>query len=167
MEKSGFFNSSGGDRLYDAADFAGYFSKLVTSGIFYTAASNLQVTPGSGMSLSVAAGSAWIKGYAYENTDALQLNLSTADGVKPRIDRVVLRLSAAERAVYLAVLTGTPSDNPAAPALTRTNDTYELGLAEILIPKGAVSVVAQNITDTRLNQALCGLVNSLVSAVYE
>ena len=46
------------------------------------------------------------QGYAYENTDALQLNLSTADGVKPRIDRVVLRLS--QRAVYLAVLAGTP-----------------------------------------------------------
>ena len=167
MEKCGFFNSASGDRLYDAADFAGYFGKLVSNGIFYTAGSNLQVTPGSGMSLSVAAGSAWIKGYAYENTDALQLNLSTADGVKPRLDRVVLRLSASERSVYLAVLTGTPSDSPAAPALTRTNDTYELGLAEVLIPKGAVSIVSQNITDTRMNQALCGLVNSLVSAVYE
>lgn len=35
MEKSGFFNSSGGDRVYSATDFAAYFGKLVSNGIFY------------------------------------------------------------------------------------------------------------------------------------
>ena len=51
--------------------------------------------------------------------------------------------------------------------LTRSNDTYELGIADIMIPKGSVTVAAINITDMRLNTALCGLVNSLVTAVYE
>ena len=167
MEKSGFFNSSGGDRVYSATDFAAYFGKLVSNGIFYAAASNLQVTPGSGMAVSVAAGSAWINGYSYENTDALTLNLVTASGVNPRIDRVVVRFSAVERRIYLAVLTGTPAETPTAPALTRSNDTYEIGLADILVPKGSVTISAINLTDTRLNTALCGLVNSLVTAVYE
>ena len=49
MEKSGFFNSSDGDRVYSATDFAAYFGRLVSNGIFYTSASNLLVTPGSGM----------------------------------------------------------------------------------------------------------------------
>ena len=167
MEKSGFFNSSGGDRVYSATDFAAYFGKLVSNGIFYTTTTNLQVTPGSGMAVNVAAGSAWINGYSYENTDALTINLATASGVNPRIDRVVVRFSAVERRIYLAVLTGTPAETPTAPALTRSNDTYELGLADILVPKGSVSIPALNITDTRLNTALCGLVNSLVTAVYE
>jgi len=167
MEKSGFFNSSGGDRVYSATDFAAYFGKLVSNGIFYAAPTNLQVTPGSGMAVSVAAGSAWINGYSYENTDALELNLTTASGVNPRIDRVVVRFSAVERRIYLAMLTGTPAEIPAAPALTRSNDTFELGVADILVPKGSVTVTALNITDTRLNTALCGLVNSLVTAVYE
>ena len=108
-----------------------------------------------------------INGYSYENTDALTLNLATASGVNPRIDRVVVRFSAVERRIYLAVLTGTPAEIPTAPALTRSNDIFELGIADVLVPKGSVTVSALNITDTRLNTALCGLVNSLVTAVYE
>ena len=167
MEKSGFFNSSSGDRVYSATDFAAYFGRLVSNGIFYAVTTNLQITPGSGMAVSVAAGSAWINGYSYENTDTLTINLATASGVNPRIDRVVVRFSAVERRIYLAVLTGTPAETPTAPALTRSNDTYELGLADILVPKGSVTIPALNTTDTRLNTALCGLVNSLVTAVYE
>lgn len=167
MEKSGFFNSSSGDRVYSATDFAAYFGKLVSNGIFYASATNLLATPGSGMAVNVAAGSAWINGYSYENTDTLTINLATASGVNPRIDRVVVRFSAVERRIYLAVLTGTPAETPTAPALTRSNDTYELGLADILVPKGSVTIPALNTTDTRLNTALCGLVNSLVTAVYE
>ena len=167
MEKSGFFNSSGGDRVYSATDFAAYFGKLVSNGIFYAAPTNLQVTPGSGMAVSVVAGSAWINGYSYENTDSLELNLATASGVNPRIDRVVVRFSAVERRICLAVLAGTPAEVPVAPTLTRTNDTYELGIADVLVSKGSVTVSALNITDMRLNTALCGLVNSLVTAVYE
>ena len=34
MEKSGFFNSSDGDRVYDATDFAAYFGSLVSMGYF-------------------------------------------------------------------------------------------------------------------------------------
>ena len=86
MEKSGFFNSSGGDRVYSATDFAAYFGKLVSNGIFYAAPTNLQVTPDSGMAVSVVAGSAWINGYSYDNTDALELNLTTSSGMNPRID---------------------------------------------------------------------------------
>jgi len=167
MEKSGFFNSSGGDRVYSATDFAAYFGKLVSNGIFFAVATNLQVTPGSGMAVSVAAGSAWINGYSYVNTDVLELNLATASGVNPRIDRIVVRFSAVERRIYLAVLTGIPAEIPVAPALTRSNDTYELGIAEIVVLKGSVAVMALNVADTRLNTALCGLVNSLVTAVYE
>ena len=65
MEKSGFFNSTSGDRMYDASDFAGYFSKLVSNGIFYANADNLRVTPGGGLSVNVLAGNAWINGYAF------------------------------------------------------------------------------------------------------
>jgi len=167
MEKSGFFNSSGGDRVYDAADFAGYFAKLVTNGIFYADVNNLKVTVSEGMQVSVAPGSAWIKGYAYENTLPLQLSLTTANGTYPRIDRVVLRLSAVDRNIVLAVKTGTALDLPVPPALTCTAEVYELGLADVLVGKGVVSITQDKITDTRLDSALCGTVNSLITAVYE
>lgn len=167
MEKSGFFNSSGGDRIYDAVDFAAYFGDLVSNGIFYMTEINLQVTPAIGLAVSVAAGSAWINGYHYENTDALNMPLATADGSDPRIDRVVVRLSQISRSIQIAIVSGTPAATPVAPALTRTSDIYELGIADVLVPTAATSIIANNIIDTRLNTSLCGLVNSLVSAVYE
>lgn len=167
MEKSGFFNSSGGDRIYDATDFAAYFGSLVSNGIFYANITNLQVTPASGMTVSIAPGSAWINGYRYENTEALNKTLSTAHGSFPRIDRIVVRWSLLERSIVTAVLTGTAAASPSAPALTRNTNIYELCLAEILVPQAATSIVIGNITDTRLNTTLCGTVNSLVAAVYE
>jgi len=167
MEKSGFFNSSDGDRVYDATDFAAYFGNLVSNGVFYASATNLQATPGNGLAVSVAAGSAWINGYRYENTDDLNLPLTTANGSNPRIDRIVVRLSQVSRNIQLAVVDGTPAATPSAPALTRTSDVYELGIADVLIPAAATSIATNNITDTRLNTNLCGLVNSLVTAVYE
>lgn len=167
MEKSGFFNSSDGDRVYDATDFAAYFGNLVSNGVFYASATNLQATPGNGLAVSVAAGSAWINGYRYENTDDLNLPLTTANGSNPRIDRIVVRLSQVSRSIQLAAVDGTPAVTPSAPALTRTSDVYELGIADVLIPAAATSIATNNITDTRLNTNLCGLVNSLVTAVYE
>ena len=167
MERSGFFNSSGGDRIYDATDFARYFGCLTSNGIFWASSSNLQVTPGTGVSIIIAPGSAWINGYSYENTSPLELALDTPHGVNARIDRVVLRLSIPERRIYAAVITGVPAATPDPPGLTRTSDVYELALADVTVPRAAVSLVVGNIEDQRLNQSLCGLVNSLVSAVYE
>ncbi|HBT64600.1 MAG TPA: hypothetical protein DEB10_08080 [Ruminococcaceae bacterium] len=167
MEKSGFFNSSDGDRIYDAADFAAYFGSLVSNGVFYMTATNLQVSPSIGLAVIVAAGSAWINGYRYENTDDLNLPLTTANGSNPRIDRIVVRLSQISRSIQIAVVDGTPAATPVAPALTRTSDVYELCLADVLVPTAATSIVSNNIVDTRLNTGICGLVNSLVSAVYE
>ena len=60
------FNSSSGDRVYDAADFAAYFGRLVSNGIFYANTNSLKVSAGSGMTVSVSAGAAWINGCSYE-----------------------------------------------------------------------------------------------------
>lgn len=167
MEKSGFFNSSSGDRLYNATDFAAYFGSLVSNGIFYVNTSNLQVTPTTGMTVSIAAGSAWINGYRYENTEALNKTLTTANGSYPRIDRIVIRWSLLSRNITATVLTGTAAASPTAPTLTRNAEVYELCLADVLVPQAATSITTGNITDTRLNSSLCGTVNSLVTAVYE
>lgn len=167
MEKSGFFNSSSGDRVYDATDFAAYFGSLVSNGIFYEDMTNLQVTPVSGMTVDIAPGSAWINGYRYENTEALNKTLTTANGSFPRIDRIIIRWSLLDRNIVATVLTGTAAAIPSAPALTRNADVYEMCLAEILVPQAATSIDIGNITDTRLNSTLCGTVNSLVTAVYE
>ena len=125
MQKGGFFNSSGGDRVYSDADFAAYFGRLASNGIFYASADSLKVTTGTGMAVNVAVGAAWINDYTYENTSALELTLEIADRVYPRIDRVVVRLSMVDREIKLVVLTSTPAAIPSAPPLTRTSDLYE------------------------------------------
>ncbi|MDT2275457.1 hypothetical protein P7H20_12215 [Paenibacillus larvae] len=43
-------------------------------------------------------------------------------------------------------------------------DIYELGLADILVKKGTTTITGADITDLRLNTALCGVVNSLLQA---
>ena len=167
MEKSGFFNSSSGDRVYDATDFAAYFGDLVSNGIFHRNADNLRVGAAVGMNVLVQPGTAWINGYHYANTTPLDLPISTADGVNPRIDRVVLRWSNVDRSITLAVNAGVPAPTPTPAPLTRNPDYFELGLATVYVVRGAISIEAGNISDTRMSAAVCGLVNSLVSAVYE
>jgi hypothetical protein len=167
MQSSGFFNSSDGDRIYAAVDFAEYFGNLVSNGIFYWSADNLKVIPNVGMVVAVSAGGAFINGYNYRNTAIFDLQISASDSANPRIDRVVLRLDMSAREIILAVLTGSPSASPSAPNLTRNDNMWELGLATVFVGANASEITAENITDTRLNQGICGLVNSLISAVYE
>ena len=153
--------------MYDATDFANYFGSLASNGIFWASASNLKVSPGTGVNVVIAPGSGWINGYHYENTSPLEKALETPHGVNARIDRAVLRLSMPERRIFAAIKTGTPAPVPEPPELTRTSDVYELALADVTVPRAAVSLAASNVADQRLNPSLCGLVNSLVSAVYE
>ena len=167
MEKSGFFNSNNGDRVYNADDFASYFGDLVSNGIFYRDTNNLKVTAAIGMNVTVQPGSAWINGYHYANTAPLDLPISIADGVNPRIDRVILRWSNVARSINLAVINGTPAPTPSPPNVTRNADIWELGIGTVYVLRGALSINAENISDTRLSPTMCGLVNSLVSAVYQ
>jgi hypothetical protein len=164
---SGFFNSANGDRIYDAVDFARYFGDLVTNGIFDQPANSLRVTHQSAMFVSIAPGSGWINGYHYQLTEAMDIALDAADAVNPRIDRVVLRLSIADRQIVLGTVKGVATPSPAPPALTRTDAIWELCLASVRLEKGSTVIDPALITDTRLDASLCGLVNSRVSAVYE
>ena len=66
-------------------------------------------------------------------------------------DRVVLRLDLSNevRDVVVAVKKGNTT-------LTRTSSIWELGLADISIKKGVISISQSDITDLRFNSAICG-----------
>ena len=164
MERSAFFNSVAGDRKYKAEIFAGYFSKFITNGIFPLPADNLRITVHDRMSIKANVGTGYLNGYLYENTDVLILTVSTADGIKPRIDKVVLRWSQVERNIRIYVKEGTPDSDPSPPALERTADIYELGLADIYVAQGAYEIKEADITDIRLDTESCGIVNSILQA---
>lgn len=164
-QRSSFFNSIGGDRKYRAEDWAEYFGSLIGNGFFAGDSTALQVIPGAGMTVIVRAGRAFINGYFYVLDEDMTLELNTADGVLSRVDRVALRLSHADRAIYATVKRGALASSPVAEELQRDEDAYELALADVLIGVGATGVTAANITDHRLNSALCGPVAALVKQI--
>jgi len=168
-EYSGFWNSVNRDRIYNADDFAAYFGDLVSNGMLNAGdGNNLKVSAtGIGLGLAVANGKAWINGHNYKYTGGVALFCAAANPSQPRIDSVILRLSETARSINLAVLTGAAAASPAPPALTRNTQIWELRLANVLVSANALTLTAGNVTDTRYNPADCGIVNSLVAAVYQ
>lgn len=147
------------DRAITAEDER-HFNKLrYKNGIFIESTSNndLQVVPGNGMSVVVKPGGCHIEGALGYNDNDITLNLDPSNASLPRIDRIVLRFNTSVdvRSIMVYVKTGTTSSNPQPPALTQQDNLYELGLADITIPKGATYISANNIRDTRMVDDLC------------
>jgi hypothetical protein len=165
MQKSVFFNSVSGDRTHKAEDWASYFASFIGNGVFPSPSTNLQVVAGTGMTVTVKAGKAWINGYFYTNTDDLSVTLATADGVLKRVDRVVVRWDLTDRTISIAVKSSAPSTSPTAPALQRDADAYELCLADITVNGGATAITGGAIVDQRLNTTLCGVVAGVVNQI--
>lgn len=153
---------------FDAADVAAYLAGL-TSGVF-SGAEDFPVTAAGGLKVTVGAGRGWVHpsrftGYSITKREADTLTMPLADPSLPRIDRIVMRYDAGARAASLQVLQGTASSTPTAPAISRTELTYDLCLAEIARPAGSTSISTGQITDTRLDEALCGLVRDGVTGI--
>jgi hypothetical protein len=163
--KSGFFNSVGGDRVYKADFFAEYFASFIANGVFPNPSTGLQVMANSGLTVNIKPGKAWIKGYYFANDSDYTLQLDVADGVLKRIDRIGLRLDFSSREIVPVIIKGVFASSPAAPALQRDADAYEIALADIAVNNGAISISQANITDLRLNSDLCGIVHGVVDQV--
>ena len=162
-ENSGFFVSVGGDRKYNADFLARWIASIIGNGVYD---GELAVTAdGSGMTVTIPAGRAWINGYHYRNDGPLTLPIANADGVLHRKDTVVLRWDANARSITAQVLKGTPASSPIAPQITRSAEQYDLKLAEISIPAGTTAITQSLITDTRLDNDVCGTVTGVVQQV--
>lgn len=166
MSKIVLYPANGYD--FDAADVAAYLAGL-TSGVF-SGAEDFPVTAAGGLTVIVGAGRGWVHpsrftGYSITKREADTLTLPLADPSLPRIDRIVMRYDAGARAASLQVLQGTASSTPTAPAISRTELIYDLCLAEITRPAGSTAVTTGQITDTRLDEKLCGIVRDGVTGI--
>ena len=153
---------------FDAADVAAYLAGL-TSGVF-SSAEDFPVTAAGGLKVTVGAGRGWVHpsrftGYSITKRESDTLTMPLADPSLPRIDRIVMRYDAGARAASLQVLQGTASSTPTAPAISRTELIYDLCLAEITRPAGSTSITTGQIADTRLDEALCGIVRDGVTGI--
>ena len=156
------------DYDFDAADVAAYLAGL-TSGVF-SGDEDFPVTAAGGLKVTVGAGRGWVHpsrftGYSITKRESDTLTMPLADPSLPRIDRIVMRYDAGARAASLQVLQGTASSTPTAPAISRTELIYDLCLAEITRPAGSTSITTGQITDTRLDEALCGIVRDGVTGI--
>ena len=154
---------------YDADDASGYLATR-QSGV-YSAEEDFAVSISGELSLTVSAGQAWVRPSRFKGRSIIMeqpttLTLTAADPVRTRIDRVVLRYDAAARQTRLQVLEGTPdSASPTAPAITRTALVYDLCLAEITRPAGSTAITAADVTDTRTDEAVCGVMRDGVTGI--
>lgn len=170
-QECGFFNArlegEEFDRVYLAEQFAAYFAAFIGNGIYGHSMQKLQVLCQDvpNMSIKVLSGEAYTNGWWYRNTDTYDISVPVADGVLSRIDVVVVRWGNAERDMWLQLITGIPSSNPVKPAIRRDADYFDLQLAVISVPAGAIRITQTQIQDTRLDNAVCGLVTGVVDQI--
>ena len=153
---------------YNAEDAETYLSTRI-SGI-YAADDCFDLSITADRTVTIGPGLAWVcntrfAGKSICNREALALAIPMADSSKPRTDRIVLRYDKAENKSELAVKTGTPGSAAAAPDVVQTELVYELGLYTVSVAAGSTVIKAADVTDTRLNEQVCGLMRDGVTGL--
>ena len=153
---------------YDAEDVSTYLCTR-TSGV-YAKDSNYAVSVTGARQITVAPGLAWInyddfKGVSACSREAVALTIPDADSTLSRIDRVVLQFDTAANLTAVKLKPGTPAAAPEPPAILQNHNQYELGLCTVSVPAGSSVVTAADITDTRADEAVCGVMRDSVTGI--
>ena len=162
LDHAFFYKSINGDRVYDDTSFEHWLKKFFTSGVFLN---DLQVVSNDDMTVSVNGGYVNIDGKVKIFENATPLIIETAGASYPRIDSIVLERNDTERDILLKVVKGGYSSEPVAHTPVRQDGIYQLVIAQVLVNAGAVKVIQANITDTRSNTELCGIVAGAVDQI--
>ena len=153
---------------YDAEDVSTYLCTR-TSGV-YSKDTNYAVSVTGPRQITVAPGLAWInyddfKGVSACSREAVNLTVPDADSTLPRIDRVVLQFDTAANLTAVKLKPGTPAAAPEPPAILQNHNQYELGLCTVSVPAGSSVVTAADITDTRADEDVCGVMRDGVKGI--
>ena len=153
---------------YDAEDVSTYLCTR-TSGV-YAKDTNYAVSVTGARQITVAPGLAWInyddfKGVSACSREAVNLTVPDADSTLPRIDRVVLQFDTAANLTAVKLKPGTPAAAPEPPAILQNHNQYELGLCTVSVPAGSSVVTAADITDTRADEDVCGVMRDGVKGI--
>ena len=153
---------------YDAEDVSTYLCTR-TSGV-YSKDTNYAVSVTGARQITVAPGLAWINyddfnGVSACSREAVNLTVPDADSTLPRIDRVVLQFDTAANLTAVKLKPGTPAAAPEPPAILQNHNQYELGLCTVSVPAGSSVVTAADITDTRADEAVCGVMRDGVTGI--
>lgn len=146
------------DRDYLASQWQEFMQMFLGNGVFVSPVNQCKVIPGTGLTVIVTQGWAFINGSWYHNDANLVINIAQNTTSSSRIDSIKLRYSDSTRSINALGFTGETT-------LVRGESVYDLKLAEVTVPVGAVTISAANITDTRSNENVCGFVKGLVDVV--
>lgn len=148
-----------GDRTNDAEYLARKYSGLIGNGVLADPSTCGQVqASGQGLKILIKPIDVWINGwYAY---DLNEESITLAEVTDDRVERVFARLNHPERKIEIITVSGST-----APNVTRTNDIYDLALADITLKKGQTVASQSNISDLRLNNTYCGIVSGLIKQI--
>lgn len=161
--RTGYFNSVNGDRVYNADDMSSYFSGIFTRGILQNYKNSFKVKANDTMGVIVQSGKAFFSDGKYiENTADEVLKIEPADAILDRIDLVVLSKDTTngKRTAEIKIKTGKASGSPSGQELLNDEFHEELCLAIIYVDAQTNAISESQINDTRLNDELCGIVES-------
>ena len=150
---------------YSAEDVATYLCTR-TSGV-YAKDSNFAVSITGTRQITIAPGLAWInyddfKGVSVCSREDTVLTVPDADNTLNRVDRVVLQFDTSSNLTAIRLKTGTPAVAAQPPDILQNHNQYELGLCTISVP---AAVTSADITDTRTDEAVCGLMRDGVTGI--
>lgn len=146
------------DRDYLASQWQEFMQMFLGNGVFVSPVNQCKVIPGTGLTVIVTQGWAFINGSWYHNDANLVINIAQNTTLSSRIDSIKLRYSDSTRSINALGFTGETT-------LVRGESVYDLKIAEVTVPVEAVTISAANITDTRSNENVCGFVKGLVDVV--
>lgn len=153
---------------YSAEDVATYLCTR-TSGV-YAKNSNFAASITGTRQVTIAPGLAWMnyddfKGVSVCSREDTVLTVPDADNTLNRVDRVVLQFDTASNLTAIRLKTGTPAVAAQPPDILQNHNQYELGLCTISVPAGSAAISAANLTDTRADETVCGVMRDGVTGI--
>lgn len=159
----GFYNSLNKDRVYNAEQMSSIFNGIITDGVFASIGGSLMPIAGTGMQVVVKTGKCWFNSTWTLNDALLPLDIPAADVSLTRIDAVVVEINSAvsTRANTIKVIKGTPSANPAKPALVNTETLHQYALGYVTVGAGVTSITADKI-EVNVGKTTCPFITSVL-----
>lgn len=168
---SGFYDAVNSDRTYSADDMNRPYKRLVSNGVFATPqgtpSTDLQVVSASnGMQIIVQAGEGIFADKWFENSAAINITVPDNTSTVPRVDSVIVQVDqrTSGRVGNIVYRTGTPSSNPAVPAINTVTNVTEYRVANIYVAAGANAINNDAITDLR-GSSSCPWITALIDQV--
>lgn len=153
---------------YSAEDVATHLCTR-TSGV-YAKNRNFAASITGTRQVTIAPGLAWMnyddfKGVSVCSREDTVLTVPDADSTLNRVDRIVLQFDTASNITAIRLKTGTPAVAAQPPDILQNHNQYELGLCTISVPAGSAAISAADVTDTRADEDVCGVMRDGVTGI--